>query len=263
MKDDAVNSWSERITALGNAFATAHKQLRKLSADPFEVVGCFNSVRQVLQDVGIDHNKALDALLPALESECIRLQAEFWGLLTQACGSRGWEVVGSTNRRMIKKAVFVSLEGNSVKMEGAPGPCTPFVPSFMPMLARVLEEAEASEPELKTFLGVLAKAYDVLPRSGSECSLEAVYRHCLLESQKPNFWRAPSPTSFVVLSRPAFRYRISEILRLGLVTSDSRAVALGTTTMSKDSWEIYSPGEQRVVIAGRFSLTRMGGDSGH
>lgn len=263
MKDDPVNSWSERVSVLGNVFATAHKQLRKLSADPFEVVGCFNSVRQALQGVGIDPSKALGALLPVLESECIRLQAEFWGLLAQACGSRGWEVVGSTNRRMIKKAVFLSLEGNSVKVEGAAGPCTPFVPSLMPTLGRVLEEAEASEPELKTFLGVLAKAYDVLPRSGSECSLEAVYRQCLLESQKPNFWRTPSAASFVVLSRPAFRYRISEILRLGLVTPDGRAVALGTTTMAKDSWEIYSPGEQRVVIAGRLSLTRKGGDSGH
>lgn len=263
MKDAPVNSWSERVTALANAFSTAHKQLSKVSDDPFEVMRCINSVRQTLHDVGIDPNEAVDAFLPALESECIRLEAEFWGLVTEACRARGWEVDGSTNRRMVKKALFVSLEGRAVKVEGIPGPCTPFVPNLMPMLARMLEDTEVSELELRSFLVVLAKAYDALLSSGSECGLEAVYRQCVLESQKPNFWRTPNAASFVALSRPAFRYRISEILRRGLVTPDSRSVALGTTTTSKDAWEIYSPGEQRVVVAGRVSLTRMGGGSGH
>lgn len=108
---------------------------------------------------------------------------------------------------------------------------------------------------------VLAKAYDSVPRAGSECSLETVYRQCVFESQKPAFWRGPNAASFAAVSRSAFRYRLSEILRLGLLTNDSRAVELGTTTTSKDAWEIYSPGEQRVVIAGRIKLTRAGGDS--
>jgi hypothetical protein len=253
--------WSERLSALSNAFGTAHKHLRKAPADPFEVVHRINAVRHALTSVGVDADKSLDAVLQALESECVRLEAEFWGLLTQACATRGWDVLGSTNRRLVNKALFVSQDGSAVNVDDVAAGCTPYIPSLMPTLTRVVEELMASEAELKSFLGVLAKVYDAFPRPGSECSLEAVYRQCIVELQKPSFWRNPTSTSFIRLSRPAFRYRISEILRLGVLTTDGRAVTLGTTTMSKDAWEIYSPGEQRVVIAGRLSLTRLGGDN--
>jgi hypothetical protein len=145
MRDNAPNFWGERLAALGDAFATSYKQLRKISADPFEVVGRVNSVRQALKGVGIDADQCFDAILPVLQSECVRLEAEFWGLLTQACAAHGWDVLGSTNRRLVNKAMFVSLEGSAVKVEGVAGACTPFVPSLMPTLARTLEEVEASE----------------------------------------------------------------------------------------------------------------------
>lgn len=253
--------WSDRLVALNNALATAHKHLRKASADPFEVVHRLNAARHALTSVGVDADKSLDAILPALESECVRLEAEFWGLLTQECAARGWDVVGSTNRRLVNKALFISQEGSAVKVEGVAAECTPYIPTLMPKIARVVEEFMAPEAEVKSFLAVLAKVYDALPRPGSECSLETLYRHCIVELQKPNFWRNPSSTAFMSLGRPAFRYRISEILRLGISTADGRAVTLGTTTMSKEAWEIYSPGEQRVVIAGRLSLTRLGGSN--
>lgn len=261
MSDHAASLWGERVAALAEAFAAAHKELRKPSADPFETAARVKAVRQVLTGVEVNADKALDAVLTVLETECVRLEAEFWGLLTEACGSRGWDVFGSTNRRLVNKAVFVSLEGSVVKIEGALRPCTPFIPSVVTELAGAIKGVETSEAELKGFMVVLAKAYDSVPRAGLECSLEAVYRQCVFESQKPTFWRGPNAASFAAISRSAFRYRLSEILRLGLLTNDSRAVELGTTTMSKDAWEVYSPGEQRVVIAGRIKLTRAGGDS--
>lgn len=263
MSDSTANSWRERLSALSDILESAHKQLRKVSADPFEVSGSVNSARQMLQGASIELGKYSDAILSEVESECIRLEAEFWGLLTEACTSRGWNVLGTTNRRLINKSLFLSLEGRAVKVEGLARVCTPFVPSVIAALAPILDEIRTPEAELKAFLNVLGKAYDAVPRPGSECSLEAAYRQCLFESQKPAFWRSPNATSLVVLTRPTFRYRLSEILRLGLLTSDGRGLALGTTTMSKDAWEVYSPGEDRVVIAGRLSLTRSGGSDGH
>jgi hypothetical protein len=236
MKEKLDSSpWSDDFAVVSAAFATAQKQLRTLPLNPFEALRRIEAVRDALKGAGVETVESINAILPRIEAECVRLEAEFWGLLTEACATAGWDVLGNTKRRLVNKTVFVSQEGRIVKVEGVTAPCTPFVPSLIAVLSGQMQDLGGSEIELRSFLGVITKAYDTIPKSGRECSLEAVYRHCIIELQKPNFWRNPKPTSFVGLSRPSFRYRLSEILRLGLSSTDRRRLSLGTTTMAKDS----------------------------
>jgi hypothetical protein len=250
--------WSDDLAALAAVFATTQEQLQTLPSDPFEALDRIDLLRDALKSAGVETIRSFDQVVPTLQAECVRFEAEFWGLLIQACTTAGWNIVGSTNRRLVNKALFVSHEGRTVKVEGRSAAYTPFVPSLMPALRREMENLQGSESELRSFLRLLNEVYDAVPKSGRECSLEAIYRRCVIDQQKPSFWRNPSRASFIGLSRPAFRYRLSEILRLGILTDDGRRLTFGTTTMAKDSWEIYSPGEQRTVLVGRLSFTSDG-----
>ncbi len=259
IKKPDSSRWSNDLGALANALGTAEKRFRNLPADPFESLRRIDAVVDLLKRAGVGPIPALDATRSDIEKDCVRQEAEFWGRFADACAASGWELLGSTNRRLVNRAIFVSQDGRVVKVEGLSTAYTPFVPKLIAVLVIHLQDVGVSEAELRSFMEVVSRAYDCTPRAGKECSIEAIYRHSLIEAQKPNFWRNPSPGFFVTLSRPMFRYRLSEVLRLGVTAPDGRTLSLGTTTMTKDAWELYSPGEQRVVMAGRLSLTSDGG----
>ena len=259
IKKPDPSRWSSDLGTLANVLATAEKSLRTLPTDPFESLKRIDAVAELLKRAGVAPIPALDATRSDIEQDCVRHEAEFWGRFAEECAASGWELFGSTNRRLVNRAIFVSQAGRVVKVEGLSTAYTPFVPKLIAVLVIQLRDVGASEAELQSFLEIVSRAYDSIPRAGQESSLEAIYRHSIIEAQKPNFWRNPSPGSFVTLSRPMFRYRLSEVLRLGITAPGDRALSLGTTTMTKDAWELYSPGEQRVVLAGRLSLTSDGG----
>ncbi len=251
--------WSSQLIPLVAALSSAQRQLRTLPDDPFEAMKQIGVARDDLRGAGVETARVIDLILSDLDGECVKHQAEFWGRLEAACVTNGWELHGSTDRRLVNRALFVSISGPVVKIEGQPSTYTPYIPSLIAPLARWLQGLGGFDrAAIESFTGTLAKSYDSLPRPGVECSLEDVYRRCVIEMQKPIFWRNPTPTSFVTFSRPAFRYRLSEMLRLGISTADGRILRLGTTTMTKDAWEIFSPGEQRVILAGRISLSSNG-----
>ena len=255
--------WTDELGHLITSLDLSQKQMRTLSSDPFAALRQLDSVRDRLKEAGIQSLVAIEEVRTKIETDCMRLAAEFWGLFSDACRDAGWELSGNTNRRMVKRAIFVAQEGQTVRIEGVPTGCGPFVPTVMNVLTEQLQGIGSSEADLKTFMTILAKAYDSASKPAQESSLENLFRHCVLEAQKPTFWRNPTSSSFTPLTRPVFRYRISEILRLGISTSDGRTVSLGTTTMTKDAWEFYSPGEQRVILAGRLRLTRESGSHEH
>jgi hypothetical protein len=258
-KKSEPSRWTEELSRLIASLDASQKQMRKLSSDPFAALRQLDGVRDHLKEAGIHTLDAIEAVRTKIEADCMQLAVEFWGLLSDACRNVGWELSGNTNRRLVNRAIFVMLEGQTVRVEGVPTGCAPFVPAVMKILGELLQGVGNSEADLKAFMTILSKAYDSASKPAQECSLEILFRQCLLEAQKPTFWRNPTSSSFTPLTRPIFRYRISEILRLGLSTSDGRSISLGTTTMTKDAWEFYSPGEQRVILAGRLSLARESG----
>jgi len=254
--------WSDQIATLIATFGTVQKQLRGLPESSFEALRRINTARDALHTAGIPGIEVIDRAAAALEGECVRSEAEFWGLLTEACSTTSWKVFGTTNRRLINQAIFVSQDGQSVKIEGLPTIFTPDVPRVMAALRDQLQDIESSESDLRAFLDLLLRAYEATSKTGSECNLEELFRCCVVELQRPGFWRNPVKASFVSFTRQAFRFGLSEILRRGMTAPDGRAICLGSTTATKDAWEIFSPGEQRVVLAGRISFASIRGDHG-
>lgn len=248
--------WTAELSNLTASLDAARRQLQTLSSDPFAALKHINSARDRLKDAGILALGAIEAVKDAIEAECLRLAVEFWGLLSDACRDAHWDLLGNTNRRLVNRALFIALEGHTVKIEGVPTACSPSVPHVIKVLAEQLQGIGSSETELRAFITTLSKAYDSASQPERGCSLETLFHHCVLETQRPTFWRHPTGSAFIALTRPMFRFRISEILRLGISTSDGRTISLGTTTTTKDAWEFYSPGEQRVVLAGRLSFDR-------
>jgi hypothetical protein len=252
-----LRPWSNQVATLSATFGVVQKQLRGLPENCFDALRQVNGARNALQSAGIKGIELIDSAAAALEGECLRSETEFWGLLTEACSANGWDLFGSTNRRLVCQAVFVSQDGRSVKIEGQAAIFTPDVANVMGALGKQFQDIECSESELNTFLELLTRAYDMTPKIGSESNLEELFRRCVIEFQKPSFWRNPVKESFVSLTRPAFRFRLSELLRKGMTTPDGRAISLGSTTTTKDAWEVFSPGEQRVVLAGRLSFASV------
>jgi hypothetical protein len=246
-------AWSDELATLTARLASWQKRLGTLSPDPFIALQQLDEVRSQLKDLGIPDLAVIEGVRGKIDSECVLWEVEFWGRFMKACEEAGWALAGTTNRRLVNRAVFVSLEGRTVRVEGAAN-CSPFVPSVIRALSAQLNVPPITDAELKDFLSTLAKAVDSMQASGLEASLEDIFRRCVLEVQKAAFWKNPTPVAFTPLSRPTFRYHISEILRRGLETPDGRVISLGTTTMTKDAWEVYSPGEERVVMCGRLGL---------
>jgi hypothetical protein len=263
IKKSDPSPWTHELAHLTGVLDAAQKQMRNLSHDPFGALKQIDSIRDRLRNVGIKEINALEEVRRTIERDCLRGEMEFWGLFSDECTRVGWDLHGSTNRRLVRRATFVELEGRSVKIEGVSTTYTPFVPTVMTALSAQLQSLGGSQADPESFLTILAKAFDNTPKPAQECSLEAIFRQCILEVQKATFWRNPSSGTFTSLTRPMFRFQLSEIIRLGLSTTDGRTITLGTTTMNKDAWELYSPGEQRVVLAGRISLARGGTSRGN
>jgi hypothetical protein len=257
-KDYEPTVWSDELATVTATLASCQKRLGRLSPDPFMALKELNEIRSNLADVAIPSLPIIEGVRDKIESECVLWEVEFWGRFTKACEDAGWTLAGTTNRRLVNQAVFVSLESRTVKVEGAAN-CSPFVPTVIRTLSALLNAVPTTDAELKVFLSAVAKAVDNAQPPGREASLEDLFRRCVFEVQKPAFWRNPTLVAFTPLSRSTFRYCIAEILRRGLETPDGRVISLGSTTMTKDVWEIYSPGEERVVMCGRLGLVSGSG----
>lgn len=244
----------QELEMLISVLQHVNQQLSKLSANPLRARKQIEEVERLLAEAGFNIPPTLSRTKDLFVNESIRASAEFWGAFVDACSKEGWSVVGNTDRRLVHRAVFVVLQDDLIRVEGINATLTPHVPEVLKSVAEELHGIDSSGAGLQRFITAVAESVDALAQPRRECSLELLYRHCVLNIQKPSFWKSPKPSQFTVLTRPAFRFYISEAMRLGLGTSDGRRIVLGTTSTGKDAWEIYSPGEERVIVAGRLRL---------
>src|SRR5271168_3557894 len=116
-KKSEPTQWSNELTHLIAALEAAQKQMRTLSPDPFTALRQLDAVRHRLRDAGIQPLDAIEGVRKKIESDCMQSEVEFWGLLSDACRKAGWELLGNTNRRLVHKAVFVALDGQTARIE--------------------------------------------------------------------------------------------------------------------------------------------------
>lgn len=253
-KNTVTSDWAATLGAASRVLKAASKFSTDAPDDPFEA-------RHNLQDV-INKLRAahLDALAPPaelmqkLDAECTREKAEFWSQFSTVCAERGWQLDGSTGRRLLNRSLFVEATDDGVMIETLPATQTFHVPTVVKTLDSIVGEMSSIRQDPRHFLELVQRAFDSVG-GGGERPIEEVYRGVLWHAQKVTFWKTLSPQQFVRITRPQFRSLLTQVLQLGVRTPDDRELRFGTTIQAKEAWEIYSPGEGRVVQVGRLSLS--------
>lgn len=250
--------WAKAIMSAGRKMQTSAKAIQKLGDDPFTARKHIRKAISLIEDLGMSGIAPPEGVLEGLEADCLTLEAEFWGRLEEAISNEGWELIGTTDRRLLHRGIFVELTGDQVRIEGVSGLCTPHVPTLIETLRPEVKNLPSSDPKgIRKYVNAIIDAYDMAGGRG-ELSIEKIYRLAVLQTQKPAFWSKMQPSSLHRFTRPMFRAIVSKLLSEGELLGPHLNLRLGTTVDPKDAWEVFSPGEGRVIQVGRVSIEAQG-----
>jgi hypothetical protein len=253
-KELAISDWASRLEATFKVLKAASKFQLQLPVDPFETRRRLQGIIDKLRAARLESLLPPEELMQQLDAECTRQKAEFWSELTAACVQRGWELHGTTSRRLVKRGLFVEATDDEVLIETLPAMQTFHVPKVMKELDGVMCTLAGNGLDQRQLMELVQRAFDALG-GGGERPLEEIYRGVVWHAQKWTFWKTLGPKHFVRITRPQFRSFLTQALQLGMRSPDGRELRLGTTVQAKEAWEMYSPGEARVVQVGRLSLS--------
>jgi hypothetical protein len=248
-----VGRWASDIESLGKKLNALAKSLLVGGDDPFSQRENIDRTDKTLSEINVGALKAPADLRKSVDAACVEAIAEFWQRFCSAARDAGWEVHGSTERRLVARAFFVELKNDAVVIDGFAGKLSPHVSALMGALKPHIDSLTAEKGALQQFSDILAEAYDILGGQG-DVPIEAVFRQCVLLVQPTSFWATVEPSKFRQLSRPMFRCRLSAILAQSVRPADGRELRLTPTVNRKDVWELFSPAEGRVVQVGRLAF---------
>lgn len=248
-----IDRWTSELESLGKKLQMHAKAIVAAGEDPFALREHLDRAEKTVRDINVEQLRVPVDARKSVETRCVEGTAEFWQKLCLAAKEFGWEVHGSTDRRLIARALFVDLKNDAVTIDGVPAKLTPHVPAVVAALKPVIESLATPKDKLQEFANTLAEAYDAAGGAG-EIAVEAVFRQCILLMQPAQFWATIEPARFQSLPRPLFRFRISAILAENLRSAKGREMRLTPTVNRKDIWEVFSPAEGRVVQVGRIAF---------
>jgi hypothetical protein len=250
-----LERWASEIEAVSKRLQSPAKVLLAGGTDPFVHRDMIHQLGKILADVNLESLKAPAEVRKAVETACVEARAEFWQRFCVAANDAGWEVHGSTERRLVARAFFLELKNDAISIEGVPGKHSPHVPAVIESLKPHIGLLATDKRSLQRFSEILAEAYGILAGQG-EVPVEAVYRQCVLLVQPAGFWANVDQSKFQTLSRPMFRCRLSAVLAESVKPADGRELRLTPTVTRKDVWELFSPAEGRVVQVGRLAFIK-------
>lgn len=247
-------NWASSLELLSKKLRANAKAITA-SDDPFVHREQINRAAEALEEMGGTLMSGLPDLRRLIEKECIEASAEFWQRFSSAANDAGWEVCGSTERRLVARAFIVELKNETVSIDGITGRYTPNVTKLIQILEPHISGLSANYGSLQQFADMLAQAYDWLGGSG-DVAIETVFRQCVFLMQPATFWSSMERAKFKEFPRPAFRYLLSALLAENTKTADGREVRLTPTVNRKDVWELFLPAEGHVVQVGRIALLK-------
>jgi len=253
-----IERWAGDIESLGKKLLAHAKSLIAAGDDPFAQLEHIERTDKAISDLTIRPPKVPSDLRAAIDTACVEAVAEFWQKFCTAAKEAGWEVHGSTERRLVACAFFVELKNDAVVIDGIPGKHSPYVPAVFDLLKPHVQGLTTDKASLQRFGEILGEAYDVFGSQG-EVPIEAVFRQCVLLAQPATFWTTIEPSKFQAFSRQLFRCRLSAMLAENVKPGDGRELRLTPTVNRKDVWELYSPAEGRVVQVGRIAFLKRSG----
>lgn len=248
-----IEQWAGALESLSKRLHAHAKAILTAGDDPFAQREQFERTAKTLTDIDVDRLRGPADVRNAVETQCIEATAEFWQEFSVSATRAGWEMHGTTDRRLVSRAFFVELKNDGVTIEAVSGRHSPHVPKLIHLLKPLVESLVVDKSVVQRFVDILAQAYDVLGGRG-DIGIEATFRQYVLLVQSPGFWATVQPEKFEAVLRPVFRHRLSAVLAGNIVPSDGRELRLTPTVNRKDFWELFSPAEGRVVQVGRLAF---------
>jgi hypothetical protein len=255
-----LQRYGDWLVKISRRLQAQSKALAQAGDDPFLQRKAWEAANAILVELGIKAEWPSSETMKSIDERCVRCVAEFWDEFMKHARSNGWEVHGSTGRRLVARGFFVELSGSGIHVEDLPGMHTPFVPRLVEQLKPVVNSLIETGSNVGQFADSLIAAYEDAGGSG-EISLERIYRGAVLNSQRPSFWKNSDAKAFQPLTRPMFRARLSRLLAGNAVITGGRTVRLGTTTERRDAWEILSDAEGHVIQVGRLAIVAAGNNA--
>jgi hypothetical protein len=251
----AIERWANDIETFSKKLHAHAKSILDSGDDPFAQREHVERVDKTLSEITPESLKASVDVRKALEANCVEETAEFWQRFCAAATEAGWEVHGTTERRLLARAFFVERKNDAIVIESVSGKFSPHTPAIIAAIKPYIAPLAADKASLQRFSDMLAEAYTLLGDQG-EVPVETIYRQCVMLSQPQGFWANVEPSKFQPLSRPMFRCRLSAILADDVKATDGREIRLTPTVNRKDVWELFSQAEGRVVQVGRLAFIR-------
>lgn len=251
--DSPLIRWARDLDAFGRKLQSHSKALLAAEENPFSQREQLERVAKTLTECGVQAFQPPADVKDDIDTACIEATAEFWQHFSASATDHGWELHGSTDRRLVARAFFVELKGDVVNVDGLPGRHSPHTPTLIQALKPQIDVLPIGQKQLQEFVDLLSEAYDNLGGQG-DVSIESVFRQAVIVSQSPAFWAIVDPSKFQPLPRPAFRYRLSLALEQGIKPRDGREMRLSPTVNRKDVWEVFSSAEGHVVQVGRIGF---------
>src|SRR5713226_8334326 len=124
-----LEQWASNLESLSKQLRTHAKAILTSADDPF---ACRQHIDRASKLLGEnDLLRVLPELQRSIEKECLEETAEFWQRFCSAANDVGWEVCGSTERRLVSRAFIVELKNEAVSVDGLSGRYTPHVPALI------------------------------------------------------------------------------------------------------------------------------------
>ena len=248
-----IERWASEIESVSKKLHADARAILACRDDPFAQRQRIDGVDKTLTTINLESLKAPANIRNAVDTACVEASAEFWQRFCSAAKEAGWEVHGSTERRLVAYAFFVEIKNDTVIIDEVSGKYSPHVSTVIGALKPHIETLTINKGDLQRFSAILAEAYDVLGGQG-EVPIESVFRQCLLAVQPTSFWLTVEPSKLQPLTRPIFRRRLSAMLAENVKLADGRELRLTPTVSRKNVWELFSPAEGRVVQVGRLAF---------
>src|SRR5688572_22030681 len=133
--------WANAVESLGKKLQAHGKAIVAAGDDMFALREQIERVDKTLREMDVQALGAPPDVRKGVETACVEAAAEFWQRFSNAAAEVGWDVHGSTDRRLVARSCFVELKDDHVTIDGLPSKYTPWpealIGALRPVLANV------------------------------------------------------------------------------------------------------------------------------
>ncbi len=271
MSDDR-NELQRNIREFGGAVAAAGRDLsdaaRKLikmldnsGTDPHRISEWLTGIAGTVADSPKleESRRALMALCSKVRSvSFLQLECE----LQEICSSKGWRIDGRWPDFFVNCGIQIHVDERTKVTTVGEVRCSGDVGAIKKALEGQVKLLVPRGFSPRKFVQSLLSAYHAAQSESVQVPIFDVYRHFVIQSQAPKFWRDAKSSSFTSITLDQFRARLSKALEGEGARLANFELRLFPPIDPKDALFLYQPSERRFGYVGRIEFVPMEGQRG-